>query len=204
MPTLKINNGFERLSDANLETKTNQIIADLTVNFPTAPTLADLVAARDAFTAALAVSIEGSLVDKAIKNQCRREVINQHHIMIPHVLVASAGDRVMAVKSGYSIAKDPAPVPEVTPAQGIKIENGLNPGELQLSFNKVPGAKSYVYQCTPDPLTEASVWNMHVGTVRKYLFTGLETGKRYWVRVVAVGIKGQEVLSEAVLSRLVQ
>lgn len=204
MPTLRITNGFERLSDANLEARTNQIIADLTANFATAPSLPDLVAARDAFTAALAASLEGSLIDKAIKNQCRQQLVYQHHVMIPYILGAAAGDRVTVVKSGYTPGKDPAPAPEVTAAQGQTLENGLNSGELQLRFGRVPGAKSYMYQSTPDPLTDASVWSTDTGTVSRFLFKGLQAGKRYWVRVVAVGINGQKVYSQPVLSKLVQ
>jgi len=42
-----------------------------------------------------------------------------------------------------------------------------------------------------------------MGTQRRYLFSGLESGKRYWVRVAAIGIEGQTVYSDP-LSRLVQ
>ena len=204
MTTLRIINGFNRLSDAALEAKTNQIVNDLTLHFPSAPTLAALAAARDEFVAALAVAADGSLIQKAIKNQKRLELINQHYVMIPYVQMACAGDRVMALKSGYNIARDPSPSPSLTPAQNLAVVNGISSGELLLTFNKVPGARSYIYQSTPDPLTDASVWSINTGTSRKHLFTGLEAGKRYWIRVIALGVKNQEVYSDPVLSKLVQ
>jgi hypothetical protein len=120
-----------------------------------------------------------------------------------YVLYTCAGDRAKAISSGYSVAKPPSPAPEVTKAENQKLENGLNAGELKYSFEKVPGARSYIYQMTQEPLTENSDWTNHMGTKRKFLFAGLESGKRYWVRVAAIGSGGQTVYSDP-LSRLVQ
>jgi hypothetical protein len=139
----------------------------------------------------------------AIKNQRRDELIEQLHLMGNYVLYTCAGDRVMAISSGYSIAKTPSPAPEVTKAENQKLDEGINSGQLSYSFEKVPGARSYVYQATQEPLTENSMWSSEMGTKRRFLFSGLESGKRYWVRVAAVGIGGQTVYSDP-LSRIVQ
>lgn len=204
MTNLRITDSISRLSDANLAAKTNQIIAGLQEYFATAPGLPDLIAARTAFEEALTVAKDGSLIEKAIKNQKRQELLNHHYLMIPYVLVTAAGDAVMALKSCYTLAKPPLPSPELTPAQNQKAVSGLNSGEVDYSFEKVPGARSYMYQCTPDPLTENSVWANHTGTIRRYVFTGLQTGKRYWIRVAAIGRLGQTVFSEPILTRIVQ
>ena len=75
--------------------------------------------------------------------------------------------------------------------------------ELKYSFEKVTGARSYVYQGTQEHLNETSDWVNYMGTQRRFLFSGLESGKRYWIRVAAIGIEGQTVYSDP-LSRLVQ
>lgn len=108
-----------------------------------------------------------------------------------------------AKSSGFNIAKPPTPQPVVTAATNQALQDGPNPGDLDYIFDKVPGAKSYIYQCAPDPITAASQWQSQTGTVRKVSFSGLETGKKYWCRVVAIGIKGQGVYSEPV-ARIVQ
>jgi hypothetical protein len=64
------------------------------------------------------------------------------------------------------------------------------------------GAKSYMYQVSLDPLDETK-WTTVCGTTRKNLFTGLESGKKYYVPVVALGINKQVVYSD-VFSRMVQ
>ena len=200
METLKIVNGFAKESDAQLKVRTNEIIAGITENFATAPGLAALSTANQNYTNALSAAITGGKYEKALKNQYRTELIEQLHLMANYVLYTSAGDRAKAISSGYRIAKTPSPAPEVTKAENQKLVNGANSGELKYSFEKVPGARSYMYQLTPEPLTENSNWSSHMGTQRKFLFAGLESGKRYWVRVAAIGIEGQTVYSDPLSS----
>jgi len=206
MILLRITNGFDRLSDNDLEVKANSIISALTGNadFPNpTPTLAQMQAAVDAYTDALAKAKTGSQYEKAFKNQKRAELIGLLHRLGNYVLFTANGDALKAKSSGFNIAKGPSPSPEVTAATNQKLEDGANPGELNYSFDRVPGARSYVYQYTTDPLTNDSVWKNQVGTVRKIVLTGLESGKKYWCRVMAIGINGQGIYSEPV-SRLVQ
>lgn len=108
-----------------------------------------------------------------------------------------------AAGSPLTDAKDPSPKPPVEPAAGQVLSDGPNAGDLNYKFKPVKGARSYLYQCTPEPLTGASVWQSQAGTVSKVRFSGLESGKRYWCRVMTVGTGGQAVYSEPV-SRVVQ
>lgn len=203
---LRITNGFDRLSDANLEVKANTIVTAMTGNtyFPTPnPDLPTLQAAVDAYVNALAVAKDGSYYDKAVKNQKRAALIELLHALGNYVLYTSNGDEVAARSSGFTIAKAPSPAPEVSKAENLQLSDGPNAGELQLMFNRVKGAVSYIYQCAPDPITADTVWGDQTGTVRKAVFSGLESRQKYWCRVVAVGIKGQQVASDAV-ARIVQ
>lgn len=191
------------MSDGNLLARASQIITDLSLNFSTAPGLTDLTAARDFFASALSYAKDGGTYDKALKNQKRELLVAQLHLMAYYVVLTSAGNRALAVSSGFSFAKAPQPAPPVTKPENLQLENGLNAGELKLTFDRVPGARSYMYQFTPDPLQSSSTWNSETGTVRKAALSGLQSGTRYWCRVAAVGIDGQAVYSDAV-SRLVQ
>jgi hypothetical protein len=206
MNLLRITNGFDKLSDNDLEVRANNIIASMTGNadFPTpTPTLAAMQAAADAYTNALAKAKTGSLYEKAFKNQKKAELTDLLHSLGNYVLFTANGDALKARSSGFNIAKGPSPSPQVTPAANQQLEDGPNTGELAYSFGRVAGAKSYIYQYTTDPLTESSAWKSEVGTVRRIVFTGLESGKKYWCRVMAIGINGQGVYSEPV-SRIVQ
>ncbi len=204
--TLRITNGFEKLSDADLEVRSNNIENSMNgnPNFTTpVPAITVLQDGIATFTEALAIAKTGSPYDKAVKNQKRQDLIEVLHALGNYVLFTSNGDTVIAKSSGYTIAKEPSPAPELVAASNQKLEDGANAGELRFSFDKVANAKSYMYQYTPDPITESSNWQSEVGTVRKVSFSNLESGKKYWCRVMAIGINGQGVYSEPI-SRIVQ
>jgi hypothetical protein len=206
MSILKLNSDFNRLSDSVLEVKTNSIITSMTgrPEFPTpTPDMATMQTKLTVFSGALAVAKTGNSYEKAFKNQKRAELIALLQSLAVYVLFTANNDPLVAKLSGFNIAKNPSPAPEVTPAANQQLADGANAGELKYSFDRVPGAKSYVYQWTPDPITPESVWTSIVGTVSKMTFTGLESGKKCWCRVVSIGTNGQGVYSEPV-SRIVQ
>jgi hypothetical protein len=206
MPMLRITNGFDRLRDADLVVRANNIYKAMSgsTHFPSPqPTLASLHDLIETYIANVVKAEAGGTYDKAVKNEVRSQLITMLHALGVYVLFTAAGELLVAESSGFTIRKAPSSAPPVTAATDQKLEDGPNSGELQYSFKRVPGARGYVYEYTPDPVTDASVWHRQTGTVRKAYFTGLEIGKRYWFRVQAIGIKGQSVYSQPV-SRIVQ
>lgn len=203
---LRIVNGFDKLADSDLLAKANNIHTGINGNasFPTpTPTLAQLQTGIDAFSTALAVAQTGSPLERAVKNQKKQDLIALLHTLGNYVQFTANGDVVVAQSSNFDTNKPLSPAPPVTPPANLQLADGENSGDMVLSFDRVLGAKSYIYQCTPDPLTENSQWESKTGTVKKAIFSNLEAAKRYWFRVMAVGINGQGVYSE-VVSRIVQ
>lgn len=183
MALLRLTNGFDRMSDANLVVRSQNIIAAMTgnANFPTPdPTLATMQTALDAFSDALDAAKTGDKTAIAIKNQKKADLVDQIHLLGAYVLYTSKQDSVIAVSSGFNIAKEPQPSPSITKPENFQVDNGLNTGELQVSFNPVPGARSYMYQYTSDTaVTDATQWETETGTVKQNLFYGLTSGSRY-------------------------
>lgn len=203
---LRITNGFNQLSDADLLTRANNIMSGMTGNASFSapfPSLGTLQTTITDFETALAVAQSGSNYEKAVKNLKRADLIDLLHSLSNYVLYTANGDELVAQSSNFSIAKPPSPSPDLTPATNQVLEDGVNTGELVYSFNRVPGSKSYLYQNTPDPVTDNSKWESLPGTVKKINFTGLNAGTRYWCRVLAIGNNGQGVYSDPV-SRIVQ
>lgn len=207
MTVLRITNGFDKMSDPDLELKARSILNAMTSNssFPTStPTLATVQAAINDYSDALAIAQTGSVYDKALKNQKKEALVVLLHNLANYVLFTAAGNELIARSSGFTIAKsERTPAPAVVPARGQVLSDGPNPGDLDYNFKRVPGATGYVYQLTLDPITENSVWESKAGTVRKVRFTGLPRGQRVWCRVMTIGRRGQAVYSEPV-SRIVQ
>ena len=201
MPLLRITNGFERLSDAALSARVSEIITCMTgnANFTTPkPSLAQMQTALDEFSTAVATAVSGSLLQKAIKNDKRQELIDLVHKLSYYVLFMAEGDETVARSSGFTIAKVYSSSADIDKPYGLKLQNGLNDGELVLSFLKVKGAKSYIYQFAPDPIADDTVWQAQSGTTSKVTLKGLKTCTKYWCRVVAIGVRGQAVTSDVV------
>ncbi|MDP4282956.1 MAG: hypothetical protein Q8891_00915 [Bacteroidota bacterium] len=133
MNILKILNGFIRMSDPNLETKSNKILISMTENscFPApVPTVADMGVLIANFTTALSERKDGDRLKIAIKNQVREALVDALHLWSAYVLFQSAGDKVKAISSGFSIGKTPSPQPPIQKPENFRVEIGSNPGEL--------------------------------------------------------------------------
>lgn len=203
---LRMIKDFERASDANLQVFASGVLTALAgnPNFPEpSPDLASVTTAMENFGAALAQAQDGGRSDIAAKNQKREVLVELLTHLGNYVVYTVAGDAVKAATSGFTFSRDYIKHNDIGKPENLVIENGLNPGTLKLKFDRVKEARSYVYQCTPDPLTDTSVWENKMGTVSKALFEGLQSGKKYWCRVGALGANGQTIYSEAV-SRVVQ
>jgi len=94
MSTLRMTNGFNRLSDANLLTRSTGIVAAMTGNtdLPTPlPTLAVVQDCIDDYAAALNKAQGGSVYDRAAKNAKRKELIALLHNLGNYVLFTAPG-----------------------------------------------------------------------------------------------------------------
>jgi len=205
MAQLRITNGFEAMTDLDFLGKVRFILTEMTgnANFPTPdPSLASVTTLANEFEQAINDAEAGGSYDKSVRDSKKEELIDTMHNLGIYVLFTAKGDRLIAESSGFSIAKDPTPQPPIEKPGGLSLTDGANAGELLLLFRRVLGARSYLYQISLDPLDE-SKWVTQHGTVRKNLFTGLESAKRYYVRVIAIGTNNQVVYSD-VVSRVSQ
>jgi hypothetical protein len=100
----------------------------------------------------------------------------------------SEGSTEFVVASGFDVQAPrktvgPLPAPQNLVALMADLE-----GQIRLRWNRVKGAKSYVIEYTPDG---SNNWT-HAGVTTKASFnlSGLESGKRYRIRVRAIGTAG--------------
>jgi hypothetical protein len=205
MAQLRITNGFEGMTDLDFLGKVRFVVQQITgnSNFPTPdPTLASVTTLANQFEQAINDAEAGGSYDKSVRDSKKEELIDTMHNLSNYVLFTAKGDRLIAESSGFTIAKDPSPQPPIEKPEGLNLTDGANAGELLLLFLKVLGARSYMYQISLDPADQTK-WVTQHGTVRKNLFTDLESGKKYYVRVVAIGTGNQIVYSDTI-SRVAQ
>lgn len=202
MRLFKITNGFDQMIDALLLVRAKNIragVANHADYFPSpSPSMNAIDDSITAFTAALLAAEGGNRLKVAEKAAARQTLITNLHLLGNYVLYRAEGNEVIAKSSNFNISRQPTPRPSLTVPQGLALSNGLNKGELKLKFKRVAGATAYLYEITPSPVTEDSVWDSSMNTVSKKMFAGLESGKEYNCRVAAIGIKEQVIYSEAV------
>lgn len=111
-----------------------------------------------------------------------------------YVESTSKGDATIIKSAGMSVRDKSTPIGELPAPTDIGATAGDKEGEIDLSWNSVKGAKSYVIQMSVDTPT---LWMQQaVSTKSKCAIENLVSGRRYWFRVAAVGSAGQGAYSE--------
>src|SRR5689334_20365026 len=124
------------------------------------------------------------------KNNVKVNLIKKLKEVEAFVLTESNGAELPMITSGFSLYK---PVDEITlkkPAL-FRITPGKNPGEMIMQVRRVKGARSYLYQWTPFPITSESVWESAVDTRCKKVISKLPLGVNYCFQMAAVGAHKQ-------------
>jgi hypothetical protein len=174
----------------------NGVITALTGNthFTTPlPTLVELQAAVDAYSASLSKAKYGSREDKALKNADKKALIGLLRDECDYINMVAKGDEVALATCGLPLSKEPEPKVLGTPE--AKVEQGAS-GKLILSTPAVSGAVAYKHQYTADE--HAATWS-EVSTSRaNCTIDGLTPGIVYSLRIVAIGTNDQVTISDVV------
>jgi len=203
----KIKTGFSNYNNVSIAAFVNAVITSLTgnVNFPlTQPMLEGLSTSLAAFNTAMANAQGRDKLMIGLRNTARIELIMQLMTVSSSVTFEAQGDRDKLLSTAFELYKNgDVPPPPLAPLTGFKIMDADIPVGLKLLCDSVKGAKSYMHQITTEPLTADSVWTSFSTTSREYTFGNLQSGKKYWGRILAIGTKDQVSYSNP-LSRVTQ
>lgn len=219
--------GFSRLTTAEKLLKARTIVTAMTgnPNFLTPPPTPDLLvvtASTDALELAAQNAAKGGTDKTLIKNVAEDELNNLMSQLADYVQVASAGDPVIIESSGMDVKSSATPPQLLGAVLGPVAKVAGNPGEINILWDKLEGAKSYVVEMLvtikdgtvvdpiPDPGGEGEVvtesesgseW-MRIDTVTKskLLVQGLQTGVVYSFRIAGINGAGQGNYSQTVSS----
>jgi hypothetical protein len=126
----------------------------------------------------------------AYKNNVRALLIRKLKQVGEFVLIQSKGREVALVSSGFALYKQEDEVKIKAPTN-FSVKPGPQPGEIIMQVRRVKGARSYLYQWTPIPVTSESVWQSLPDTRCKKTIKGLPLGVNYAFRMAAVGSRNQ-------------
>jgi len=190
--------GLDGLSDADLLLRTNSIVSSIAGNayfLTPIPTLSVITSKITAFQTATEAAQGGGTQAIMVRKAARQEVISNFVLLANYVLFTAAGNEVIATSSGFNISQPSAALPPVNAPQNVRVRHGKNRGELLCKCQSVVGARSYLHEITPAPLTADSQWKSVPTTTAKYLHTGLVSGQEYLFRIAVIGSRDQLVYS---------
>lgn len=137
----------------------------------------------------------------SIKNDKKAVIVALLTELANYVAVTCNGDRTSILSSGFDVSDERSgtPAPSIETLQVDATEAGV----AVTRISNITGAKAYVHQYTPEIPNANTVWVSEGSSHRSYVFRGLTSDKRYWFRVMAIGISGQTAYSP-VVSRAIQ
>jgi hypothetical protein len=138
----------------------------------------------------------------SIKNDKKVKMLELLQIVADYVTVMAKGDRTLILSSGFDATNENNSLNLPPSIEILEVELGA-PGEAITRIKNVTGAKGYVFQYTTQPPGTNSEW-IGVGSSQgSYTFVGLNSEKRYWFRVEAIGFNKQRAYSP-VVSKVIQ
>ena len=132
-----------------------------------------------------------------LQNQ-KEEALDKLLIQLAAYVESVAGDdEQMILSAGFDLRSTPTAV--TTPPgqpQALAATASDHDGEIDLAWDPVAGAKSYVVQKSGDPVAPNTWAHEGVTTRSGYTAKNLNSGTRYWFRVAAINIIGQSGWSD--------
>jgi hypothetical protein len=179
-----------------------QIVAAMTgnANFATPqPTLAQITAAANDLNAAYAAA-------QAARQETRTKTSEQNRKeeafdriltqLASYVESISGDDEAKIMSAGMEIRSSQTTPGDLSAPQALAASAGDRDGEIDLIWDKVDNARSYVIERSADPPTPNSWSHAGVSTKSRASIDGLASGTKYWFRVTAVGPNGQSPWSD--------
>jgi hypothetical protein len=201
VPKTKLN--FRNLSVAAKIAKAKQVVAALTGNpdFPNPnPPLADITAVITRTETKLAERDAAQQLAKANTTMLRNMVDELDAVISQiggYVDNVAGRDETKILSTGFDTrAARTATSHPPPPPDALDTTIGGYDGELDALWDPVAGAKSYVIETSEDPPTPTSWKHAGVSTKSRFKIKGLQSGKRYWIRVAAINTAGQSGWSD--------
>jgi hypothetical protein len=195
---------FKETNDSSLAIVGVRVYSSMTDNeyFPDPGMLIiELRELTNQFQKAMADAGLGDREKISIKNDVRALLIKKLKKVGEFVQDHAKGAETPLLSSGFPLIK---PLDEIhlKDPHDFKILPGPNPGEIIMKVRGVKGARSYIYQWTPAPVTADSIWETSYDTRSKKVISGLPLGINYCFRMAAVGAHNQ-IIYTRVLSRYI-
>ena len=202
----KVITDYSRLREAGLLTFGRSVLLHMNgnANFPApVPSVEDMQGILNNYDEALTAAAGGDRLAVSRKNTLKKTVSTSLRQWGMYVNTVSQGDADKLASSAFKEAKQRQPIIIQAPVINEGLQ-GINPGSRLVIVEKSAGVKSFLYQIAADPLTEDTVWASYGDSRSKFEFTNLDQGKKYWIRIIAIGSNNQAVQSNEAAQYVMQ
>ena len=172
------------------------VLAGLTGNpyvpapMPTLPEIQAAIAAAEAASDAYEMAKVTLRALKRERDVARRELEDVLRAESLTVQVATGGDAMKIVSTGFEIMSEGSPVGVPDQPRNFVLKVTAAEGALKASWLKVRGVRTYEIQISNNPLSATSWVGWGSSTRIRVLMNDLPSGTKVWVRVRALGAAG--------------
>lgn len=173
-------------------------------DFPTPPSaLEELKKVLPEFHQALANAQSRDRLMVSIKDDLKEVVLGLLQELADYVTETCKGDRTKMLSSGFDVNSVNGNSNKLPPAiEKLEVELGPS-GEAITRVRHITNAIAFVHQFTTEPPNFHTRWFGEGSSQNTYTFRGLDSGKRHWFRVVAIGYYGKRGYSP-VICKIIQ
>lgn len=192
-----LSTNFVPYNDADFFAFASQVVFNMHNNphfpepVPPLNTISELV---NEFENALSDAATKNKVDIAVKNTLRKQLEHQLKRLALYVMYMADDEVAILLSSGYNLTKKPEGNKLAEPGVPM-LTSVANSSEIMSAIKAVKGAKFYLHEISTDPFTPNAIWETHSCSRRKFTFTNLTSGQKYWIRVAVLGTGKQKVYS---------
>ncbi|MEO8066524.1 MAG: fibronectin type III domain-containing protein [Flavobacteriales bacterium] len=165
--------------------------------------LADMTLMGDQLEVAIQAAIDGNRFQRNTRDNLVLEARAMLKLQADYVRSMCGGDFTKLLSSGYPMAVPPAPIVQVEiPVMRFARAAADVTGVMDVQWKTVRGAHGYeVLMSEKDPGVAANWENIGFTTKVRHSASGLESGKKYWFAVRAVGSNSISAMSQEVFGR---
>jgi hypothetical protein len=198
----KLRTSFKKFKDADLDLVAAFIIISMKDNpnfLDPVPPIIQIEAALDIYRKALEAAKSRASLSVVNKNKARQVLESLLSDLALYIMSVAKGELAVLASTGFPLTKAPTPRSISDPGP-VSLNKGKTSGLMDASVKPEKPAPGYLFQISStDPAGEGeTVWNSFGSTANKFTFIGLTAGSKYWVRVAAVGARGQQFFSSVI------
>jgi hypothetical protein len=195
---------YKRDGDSELATNATRVEEDMenNSNFPDLPPAhAELKKVMPGYRSAIANAKGRDSVAVSLKKDLKVKVIGLMTELDAWVTEKCKGDRTMLLTSGFYISGEKSKFAEPV-ITALEVELG-RAGVLTTKIKRIARSRIYFHQYATEPPTSTTSWHSESSLQPEFTFTGLISGKTYWIRVAIISKSGLWVFSPVEM-RIVQ